>query len=211
VKICGIATVEAARAARAAGADLIGFVFAPGRRQISVPAAAAIARQVTGIGRVGVFVNQPLALVREAARACRLDYVQLHGGEPPAYCRSVGRPIIKALPVGPAFDPAAAVAYPAAFLLLDTLVPGQAGGTGIAFDWHRAAAALAGLPAPCLVAGGLTAANVGEAIRILNPAGVDVSGGVETAGAKDPGKIRAFVAAARAAQGKGGGEPCSPK
>ncbi|MDR7866870.1 MAG: phosphoribosylanthranilate isomerase [Sporomusaceae bacterium] len=208
IKICGITTVDAACAARDAGADLIGFVFAPGRRRISVDAAAVIARQVGGIARVGVFVNQPLAVVQDTARRCCLDYVQLHGGETPAYCRAVGWPVIKAVPVGPGFDPAAA-AYPAEYILLDTLVPGQAGGTGLAFDWRQAGSLATALPAPYLVAGGLTAANVGEAIRILSPAGVDVSGGVETAGAKDAAKIHQFVAAARAAQGRGA--PCSQK
>ncbi|MDT8902882.1 phosphoribosylanthranilate isomerase [Selenomonadales bacterium 4137-cl] len=209
IKICGITTIDAACAARDAGADLIGFVFAPSRRRVSVAAAAEIARQVAGVGRVGVFVNQPLAVVQDTARRCCLDYVQLHGGEPPAYCRAVGWPIIKAMPVGPGFDPAAAAAaYPAEYILLDSLVPGQAGGTGVAFDWRRASGFTAGLPGPFIVAGGLTPANVGEAIRILRPAGIDVSGGVETAGAKDAAKIRQFVAAARAAQE--GGETCSP-
>jgi phosphoribosylanthranilate isomerase len=112
--------------------------------------------------------------------------------------------------VGDGFDPAAAAsAHLAEYILLDTLVPGQAGGTGAAFDWRQARNLAAALPAPYLVAGGLTADNVGEAISILAPAGVDVSGGVETAGAKDTAKIHQFVAAARAAQGRG--EPCSPK
>ncbi len=112
------------------------------------------------------------------------------------------------MPVGPGFDPAAAAAaHPAEYILLDSLVPGQAGGTGVAFDWRQARDITAGLPGPFLVAGGLTPANVGDAIRILKPAGVDVSGGVEIADAKDATKIHEFVAAARAAQERG--EPCS--
>ncbi|MDR3588286.1 MAG: phosphoribosylanthranilate isomerase [Negativicutes bacterium] len=197
VKICGIMTAEAALAAKRHGADLIGFVFAASRRRIDVAGAAAIARQVSGVGKVGVFVGQPLAEVREIAERCRLDIVQLHGDEPAEYCQAVGRPVIKAIRAGSGLELAQLAAFPADWLLLDSYLPGQPGGTGVAFDWRQAQAAVAGLGRPFLVAGGLNADNVGEAIRVLRPAGVDVSGGVETDGVKDEEKIRRFVTAAK--------------
>jgi phosphoribosylanthranilate isomerase len=197
VKICGIMTEEAALAAQRHGADLIGFVFAPSRRRVDVAKAAAIAGSVPGVGKVGVFVNQPLAEVRQTAERCRLDIVQLHGDETADYCQAVGRPVIKAFRAGSGLDPAVMAACPADWLLLDNDVPGQAGGTGLTFDWRQAEAAVAGVKQPFLVAGGLTADNVREAIRILRPAGVDVSGGVETDGVKDEEKIRRFIAAAK--------------
>ncbi len=199
IKICGIRTLEAAQTAAESGADLIGFVFAASKRKIDVASAAAIAPAVKGPGKVGVFVNQPLSEVLEIADRCRLDYLQLHGNESPDYCRSLNRPLIRACRVGPDFTPAAVADYPADYLLLDSFVPGQPGGTGIAFDWQAISLRIIRPRQKFLVAGGLTPENVSEAIRILNPDGVDVSGGVETEGAKDSGKIRRFIAAARSA------------
>lgn len=186
-------TQEAADTAREAGADLIGFVFAPSRRRLAPAAAAAIAGRTAGIAKVGVFVDQPLAEVREIADFCRLDYIQLHGDETAAYCQAVGRPVIKAFRYHPGFDTAAAAAYPAELLLIDSLVPGQAGGSGQAFDWQAAGDLGRRLARPFLLAGGLTADNVAEAIGLLAPTGVDVSGGVETDGVKDLKKIRRFI------------------
>lgn len=196
VKICGVTSPAVARAARESGADLLGLVFAPGRRQVSAEAARAISR-VPGIGKVGVFVNAPLAEVREIARECRLDLVQLHGDEPPEYCAGVGLPVIKAFRAGA--PPAAPdlARHPAAWILLDSCYGGQFGGTGVPFDWQGMQAARAGLGKPLLLAGGLNAGNVREAIRLLRPEGVDVSGGVETGGVKDPAKIAAFIRAVR--------------
>jgi phosphoribosylanthranilate isomerase len=162
-------------------------------------AAAAIARQTAGIAKVGVFVDRPLAEVREIAEFCRLDYIQLHGDEPPAYSQAVGRPVIKAFRYHPGLDPETVAAYPAELLLIDSLVPGQAGGSGQSFDWQAARSLGQRLGRPFLVAGGLTAGNVAEAIGLLAPTGVDVSGGVETDGAKDPEKIRRFIESAKGA------------
>ena len=146
-----------------------------------------------------MFVNRPLAEVREIAECCQLDYIQLHGDETAEYCREIKWPVIKAFRVGGNFDPAAIAAYQVEWLLLDSFVPGQAGGTGIAFDWGHVRDIVGQINRPFLAAGGLTADNVAEAVRILKPWGVDVSGGVETAGAKDEEKIRQFIAAAHAA------------
>ena len=199
VKICGIRSSAAAQTAAQAGADWIGFVFAPSRRHIDPDTAAMISASMVGPAKVGVFVDQPLSEVREIADHCRLDYIQLHGGESPDYSRCLNRPVIRACRVDSAFDPEQWAAYPAEYLLFDSFVPGQAGGTGTAFDWRETCGRIRQSRHKFLVAGGLTPENVADAIRILNPDGVDVSGGVETAGVKDPDKIRKFIAAARTA------------
>lgn len=201
VKICGITSLEAAVVAEKMGADLIGFVFASSRRKISVSQAARIARSVSKVGKVGVFVNSPLAEVKEIAEVCKLDFVQLHGEESPDYCRNVGVPIIKAFQVGEYFDVSQIADYDVERILLDTLVADQVGGTGKVFDWQQGAALIAQIRQPVLVAGGLTSGNVGQAIRLMKPQGVDVSGGVETGGSKDSEKIRQFVQAVRQSEG----------
>jgi phosphoribosylanthranilate isomerase len=184
-------------AARDAGADLIGFVFAASRRQIAVEKARDIACQVSGIGKVGVFVNAPLAEMQSIARECRLDYVQLHGDESPAYCRLIGYPVIKAFGISPGFSAAAFAGYQPGWTLFDSFSAGQQGGTGIPFDWQQALSVIRQVPRPFMVAGGLTPGNVVEAIQILKPDGVDVSGGVETNGVKDSKKIERFITAVR--------------
>ena len=199
VKICGIRSSAAAQTAAQAGADWIGFVFAPSRRHIDPDTAAMISASMVGPAKVGVFVDQPLSEVREIADHCRLDYIQLHGGESPDYSRCLNRPVIRACRVDSAFDPEQWAAYPAEYLLFDSFVPGQAGGTGTAFDWRETCGRIRQSRHKFLVAGGLTPENVADAIRILNPDGVDVSGGVETDGVKNPDKIRKFIAAARTA------------
>ena len=200
IKICGIRSLAAAQTAQEAGADLIGFVFAASRRQIDVSSASRICKSVAGPGKVGVFVNQPLAEVKAIAEQCPLDYIQLHGDEPAEYRRHLNRPLIRAVRVGPGFNPASLETDPGSWLLLDSFVTGQQGGTGIPFDWLAASKLIGRSQQKFFVAGGLNAANVTEAVRILRPDGIDVSGGVETDGVKDPEKIRQFIAAARAAE-----------
>ena len=202
VKICGIRSSAAAQTAAQAGADWIGFVFAPSRRHIDPDTAAMISAAMVGPAKVGVFVDQPLSEVREIADHCRLDYIQLHGGESPDYSRCLNRPVIRACRVDSAFDPEQWADYPAEYLLFDSFVPGHAGGTGTAFDWRETCGRIRQSRHKFLVAGGLTPENVADAIRILNPDGVDVSGGVETDGVKNPDKIRKFIAAARTAAEK---------
>jgi phosphoribosylanthranilate isomerase len=199
IKICGLRSLEAAQAAAQAGADLIGFVFAPSRRRIDAASAALISSSIVGPAKVGVFVDQPLNEVREIADHCRLDYIQLHGEESPEYSRSLNRPVIRVCRVDSAFDPEQWAAYPAEYLLFDSFVPGRPGGTGIAFDWRETRGRIRQSRQKFLVAGGLTPENVADALRILNPDGVDVSGGVETDGVKDLDKIRKFISAARTA------------
>jgi len=180
-------------AAKEYGADFIGFVFAPSRRRIEVDQAALIAAQVPDIGKVGVFVNQPLAEVKEIAEKCCLSYVQLHGEESPEYCCQVGVPVIKGVSVGDGFDAGEVNRYQVEYVLLDTYMAGQSGGTGASFDWQKAKEVIGDIKRPFFVAGGLNSGNVQEAIRLLHPEGVDVSGGVETQGEKDVEKIRLFI------------------
>ncbi len=200
IKICGIRSLADALAAREFGADLIGFVFAASRRQIAVASAASICKSVCGPGKVGVFVNQPLDEVNSIAEQCQLDYIQLHGDESAEYHRSLNRPLIRVVRVGPGFNPAAIEIDTDSWLLLDSFVAGQQGGTGIAFDWQSTRRLIGRPRQKFFVAGGLNAVNVTEAIRILRPDGIDVSGGVETDGVKDPEKINRFIAAARSAE-----------
>jgi phosphoribosylanthranilate isomerase len=152
---------------------------------------------------VGVFADQPPALVNGVADAAGLDVVQLSGSEPWEQALTIRRPVIKALRVGAGMPPDALVAEcevgTAAACLLDTAVEGEQGGTGQVFDWQVAAGVAR--QTPCMLAGGLTPLNVAEAIRIVRPWAVDVSSGIESDGVKDEAKMRAFVQAVRAASG----------
>lgn len=189
--------MEAALAAKEFGADLLGFVFASSKRQITLAQAQKISRQVSGIAKAGVFVNAPLHEVQAVARECQLEYVQLHGDESPEYCSQVGYPVIKAFRISPEFRVTAFAGYLPAWTLFDSFSAGQQGGTGIAFDWQQAKALVQQAPRPLMSAGGLMPDNVAEAIQVLKPDGVDVSGGVETNGVKDIAKIERFIAAVR--------------
>lgn len=206
VKICGITRVEDGVAAAHAGADAIGLVFWPGSpRAVAVERARAIAAALPPfVTIVGLFVDPAPDHVRATLSAVPLDLLQFHGGEPPEICRAFGRPYIKAVPV----DGKAARAdlleyaarYPDACGLLFDAPPsaGLPGGTGQTFDWDALPVAL---PRPLVLSGGLTAVNVGAAIRRLRPWAVDVSSGVEAIGPdgkpdrgnKDPARILAFI------------------
>ena len=200
VKICGIRSREMAEAAVRSGADFLGFIFAKSRRYIEPSLAAGIGAAAGSAKKVGVFVDAPPEEVNRIARLCHLDFVQLHGKESPAYCRSIEFPIIKAWRFGEDFSVEAANAYPAELLLIDSWQPGLAGGTGQCFSWELARVELAGLNKPFLLAGGIDAANVGEAVKLLTPYGIDVSGGVEENGSKSAAKIAEFMTAARRAE-----------
>jgi len=209
VKVCGISRVDHALAAAKAGADFIGLVFAPSRRQVRLEEAREIALAVREFGPgpllVGVFVNIPAAQVNHISEYCGLDYVQLSGDEPWGYCAQVALPLIKAVRVARGEDMKKVLADlrcgreelgGRGFLcLLDSHVPGEYGGSGQTFDWTVAAEVSRSFTT--ILAGGLTPQNVGEAIKIAQPWGVDVSSGVETADTKDVSKIRAFVEAVR--------------
>ena len=131
VKMCGMQTLAAARAAEAAGADYIGFIFAQGSRRYAAPETAhEIAREMQRVKKVGVFVDAPMAEVNQIADAVGLDYVQLHGHETAEIARMAERPVIKAYRYGDDFDAETANVYPAEIILVDSYVKGAAGGTG---------------------------------------------------------------------------------
>ncbi len=173
--------------------------------------ARKIAGEVPGIGKVGVFVNAALPDVQDIARECRLDYVQLHGEETADYCAAVDLPVIKAVRADPNLNFAALNRCPAEWILLDSFRQGQFGGTGLPFDWAGMGKLRALLSKPLMIAGGLDSGNVQAALDMLTPDGVDVSGGVETDGEKDPEKIERFIRAVRVRRSSCAGENCKPK
>lgn len=185
-----------AEAAQTSGADWIGFVFANSRRRIDSAAAREISRQVPGIGKVGVFVNAPLAEVQEIAGHCKLDYIQLHGEESADYCRALHLPVIKAIKPG-AFSAEEVNAFPAQWLLVDGFSEQQFGGAGVPFAWTEFQQIRQQITKPLLIAGGLHSDNVREAMRLLAPGGVDVSSGVEVNGTKHATKIHEFIRTVR--------------
>lgn len=198
VKICGITRPADGIAAAEAGADAIGLVFHPdSSRAVSVETAAAICEALPPfVTVVGLFVDAAPARIREVLAGCPLDLLQFHGEEAPEDCRGYGRRYLKALRVRPGVDVAAAARrYAPGSLLVDAHVPGQAGGTGTAFDWDLLPAEEAG---DLVLAGGLDPDNVGEAVRRVRPGAVDVSSGVESApGIKSAERMEAFIQGVR--------------
>ena len=225
VKICGLTNLADAQAAVAAGADLLGFIFFPQSPRYVPPEQVREIIQALELGRrspttdrrrlsavttAGVFVNESSAAVAQILDFCGLDLAQLHGEDLPemvtgelhgrSYKALRPRSLDEALDLASRYAPASSLGgeehQPA--LLVDAYHPHLRGGTGETGDWSLAAA-LAGRY-PLLLAGGLCPANVVEAVRAVRPWGVDVSSGVESApGQKDHAAVRAFVAAAKAA------------
>ena len=221
VKICGLGEPEHARVAIDAGADLLGMIFADAPRRVSLAQArairavvgprtelfeaapAAFGAAIVGAGRpllVGVFARQTADEINRIVTEVDLDLVQLSGGEHPALVGRITRPVIRVIHVGPEARAetvlADAARPPLSFTTLDAESM-QGGGLGRSFDWSLAAAVARGRP--IILAGGLRPDNVARAILQVRPWGVDVSSGVETEGVKEPEKIRAFLAAAKAA------------
>jgi len=193
VKICGIKDRAALDAASQAGADMLGFVFFPPSPRAVTPAEAAMLARSYAAGpkRVGLFVDPDDALLTETLAQAPLDLIQLHGEESPARAADIrlrfGKPVMKALGIATKAD-------------LTRPPPGSVlpGGNALAFDWSLMKDE--NPPRPWLLAGGLTPANVAQAIAASGAKGVDVSSGVEKArGEKDPAAIAAFIAAAKAA------------
>jgi len=219
VKICGVSEPRHARAAAALGADLVGVVFAPSRRQVTLgqgkriaaglgkgagcPPLAATTEAVAEALRsrrpllVGVFADQDADTINSIAEECGLDLVQLSGSEPWEMCGLLVRPVLKCLKVQPgqSAQEVLAVVSEGALVLLDPYVEAAYGGAGVTLDWDMAAQVAASLPV--MLAGGLTPDNVAEAVRTVRPWAVDVSSGIETEGVKDVSKIRAFIEAAK--------------
>lgn len=213
VKICGISRAEDALVAAEAGADFVGLIFADSHRLVDAARAAEIVAALTDAGSkprtVGVFVDEDIAEINRLAGTCGLDMVQLSGDEPWDCYRQIECPVLKVVHVTPGTTSREVLeelnegqidlGQDRLRLVLDTGSETAYGGTGERFDWSVAADIAAGVP--LVLAGGLTPENVAEAVAVVKPWAVDVSSGVETDGAKDAGRIRAFVNEVRRADG----------
>jgi len=182
------------------GAHALGFIFYPKSPRKVVPDTARqiIVQLPPFVLTVGVFVDEELAAVRDLAAGVGLDWIQLHGSEPPDYCLSLERRVIKAFRVRDESSLSEMEKYRNSVqaLLLDAYKPGQVGGTGETFNWDLARQAQH--YGPIILAGGLTPDNVAQAIRTARPQAVDVGSGVEAGpGKKDPEKLRKFFEALR--------------
>jgi phosphoribosylanthranilate isomerase len=210
IKFCGVRTLEDARAAVEAGADLIGVNFVPeSPRCVDAQVAEQICNALadTGVERVALFRNASWEEIEHVLRRCDFDRVQFHGEETEEEVEEVDLPVIKAIPGA---DLEAAETYPGTILLLDH--PKEGGGRGKAWDWSEAAELIAH-GHDVILAGGLTPENVGQALADLGellPWGVDCATGVEGADyTKDAKKMKAFVEAVRQAEdaGSAGSKP----
>jgi len=205
IKMCGMTDVKLALTAAEVGADYLGLVFAASRRQVTLAKAGEISRALSELKPrpqlVGVFAGSPATEVNRIAESCRLDRIQLSGGESWDYCLQIGHPLIKVIHITPGMTAGEVTAMidegvrilknRDVLFLLDTGTSQAFGGTGQVFDW--AIAREAAVKYPVMIAGGLTPDNVRELIHRVHPLGVDVSGGIESGGSKDPAKIQAFI------------------
>lgn len=201
IKVCGITTLDDALVSVDAGADALGFNFFPKSPRYLAPEAAAeiVAALPATVRTVGVFVNESPERVAAIAALVGLATVQLHGDEDPAHY-SGNALLWRALRVDGPFRPAEIPAWPVEALLLDGPAGTLYGGAGIPFDWTAAR----GLPYRIVIAGGLDATNVAQAIQLAHPWGVDACSRLESGpGIKDHGRIRAFVKAVREAEQAG--------
>jgi len=199
VKICGIREALHGCVAADAGADAIGLVFYRESPRYVTPSAAATVMSMLPpfVTSVGLFVDATEGKVRDTLANVRLDALQFHGDETPEFCASFGLPYVRAVRMeeGTNLLEWAGRFSSARALLVDAHVPGIPGGTGQTFDWS---AIPPDLPIPLVVSGGLTAENVGQAIRAVRPWAVDVSSGVEASrGTKDPRRIVDFIRSVR--------------
>jgi phosphoribosylanthranilate isomerase len=214
VKICGITTEADARAVAAAGADAVGLnFFEKSPRFLAPDNAESVAAAVPdGIVKVGLFVNAAASQIQETWDWLGLDLIQLHGDEPPEFLRELGnRPIMRAFrlgedglaPICRYLETCRDLGCLPRLVLIDSFRKGQYGGTGAIADWDTARQyPLEPWHPPLVLAGGLTPENVGDAIEVVRPSGVDTASGVESApGKKDAGLVRRFVEAARQAFG----------
>lgn len=197
VKICGIRDHDEAAMAVDAGVHALGFVFADSPRKISPRQAARIIQALPPfVAKVGVFVDEKPAVVREIAAACGLDTLQFHGTESPRYCTHFPQyKVIKALSVGESLPFSQFALYRVDALLLDTYYPDKKGGGGKTFNWDllRNMEGEQGGDLPFILAGGLKPGNVAAALDLCQPFGLDVSSGVETNGKKDPARINELM------------------
>ena len=200
VKICGMTRLPDALHAVEHGADALGFVFWPRSPRYISPdrAAVIIAALPAGVSSVGVFVDETVAGIKRVVAESGISTIQLHGDEPPAYAEALEWPVVRATTVDRIED-AADAWPPGTTFLMDAADPVRRGGTGRTIDWQRAASAARARR--LVLAGGLTPDNVAEAVRVVQPFGVDVSSGVEDApGVKNEEKVTRFLASARSAR-----------
>ncbi|MDZ4180304.1 MAG: phosphoribosylanthranilate isomerase [Coriobacteriia bacterium] len=205
IKICGLTQAADAICAVDAGADALGVIlYADSPRTIDLERAVEVLGDTPPlVARIGVFVDAPEDFVAEAVERIGLTAVQFHGDESPARCAGAPLPVIRVMRVGPGFSVSDIEPYigAVAAVLLDTYSPEARGGTGSTFPWRQLDEI--SIEVPVILAGGLSAANVAEAIETVRPFAVDVASGVESSrGIKDHVAIRAFGAAVRAADAK---------
>lgn len=194
VKICGIKDVETAKAACEYGADALGFVFAPSKRRITPEEAKNIIKMLpSGVLKIGVFVNEPVESIEEIASFCNLDFVQLHGDEDKAYLEKLHIPFIQAFGVSCEQEVEQAFTSKAAYILLDSPKGIYHGGNGTSFSWDILHMLTNEQRKRLILAGGLNADNVQDAIQIAKPFMVDASSSLEINGIKDIEKIRQFI------------------
>ncbi len=189
LKLCGCTNSDDAKAIADSGADAIGFVFAASPRRVDAKTAQQLARICKNLLRIGVFVDEDIETVNAIRRSCKLDAVQLHGNESPHYCRRLGGTLIKAFRLRDAAALQQMQHYPMVWkLLIDAFVPGIKGGTGKRISDDL----LTRVPNPgdVIVAGGINSDNLQHIQGLIQPFGLDVGSGVETApGLKDKRKI----------------------
>jgi phosphoribosylanthranilate isomerase len=200
IKCCGLTRIDDVRRAAQLGADALGFVMTRKSRRFVEPAQAASLRGAVPpfVTTVALVMDEEPAFIEEVLRVLRPDMLQFHGTESDEECSAYGVRYLKAIAMGEGAPALARLRdYPrAAGLLLDGHGLGEQGGSGQRFDWSLMPK---DLPQPLLLAGGLTADNVAEAIRIARPWAVDVSSGIESSpGIKDSDKMERFISAVRA-------------
>lgn len=204
IKICGITNLEDARFAAGALIDYLGFIFyEKSPRYIEPAEAGAIINWIEGPEKVGVFVNQPLDDVNQIAKETGLDFVQLHGDESVEYCELIEKPIIKVIHIEEETvdyllkHKVEQYAEVSDYILFDSKIDGKWGGTGTSFDWNILKEI--GDDIPFFLSGGLSAANIKQAIETVQPYAVDVSSNLEQKpGLKDFEKIEVFMDEIRA-------------
>ena len=194
VKICGMTNLKDVKVAVDGGVDAVGFIFyKKSPRSVTMQVVREIVLELPPfVDSVGVFVNETAEQINKIADHCKLDRVQLHGDESPAFCKKIRRRVIKVIRVKDIQSLKKLSDYSVSSFLLDTFSEDQYGGTGKVFDWNLAYSAKK--YGPIILAGGLTPINVRQGIQRIQPYGVDVCSGVESQpGIKDHKKMQAFL------------------
>ncbi|TXR99563.1 phosphoribosylanthranilate isomerase [Bacillus sp. SH7-1] len=198
VKICGITDMKTAKCACEYGTDALGFVFAESKRKITPELAKEIIQELpANVLKIGVFVNESVEVIQKIADECGLTHVQLHGDEDNYQIKRLNIPSIKSLGVTSESDMKNAQGYETDYILFDSPKEKFHGGNGKTFSWELLGHMPKELRKKTILAGGLNALNIEEAIRTVQPYMVDVSSGVETEGKKDVEKIKQFIIKAK--------------